>query len=143
MGRPVSHGHAGRNGSTMSATYRSWVRMKVRCTNPNAEQYQNYGGRGITYDPAWEKFENFIADMGERPVGLTLDRIDNDGPYSKTNCKWSSGMEQSRNRRTNRLVTLNGTTKSLAEWCEELNLPYNRVHARLTQHGWTPEEALS
>lgn len=75
--------------------------MKRRCNNPNHPQYHRYGGRGIVYDSTWEKFENFLKDMGPRPTGYTLDRIDNNGNYCKENCKGSSAKEQQLNRNIN------------------------------------------
>lgn len=73
--------------------------MKHRCDNPQDRCYQYYGGRGIGYDPRWARFENFLADMGERPEGLTLDRVDNDLGYSVDNCRWADAQTQSANRR--------------------------------------------
>lgn len=93
----MRHGHA-RDGLT-SPTYTSWENMISRCYNTNNPQYSDYGGRGITVCPGWRDFKNFLADMGERPYGLTLDRIDNDGNYELGNCKWSTRSEQQRNRR--------------------------------------------
>lgn len=74
--------------------------MLQRCTNPRVTGYANYGGRGIRVNPRWETFENFLADMGERPNGLTLDRINNDGNYEPGNCRWATRLQQVHNRRT-------------------------------------------
>jgi hypothetical protein len=84
--------------------YRTWQALKNRCTNPRGQDWRHYGGRGITIDPRWNKFENFLADMGRRPTERhTLDRTDNDGPYTKSNCQWSTRTTQARNRRCNKL----------------------------------------
>lgn len=80
------------------ASYVSWAKMKLRCTNPKHHCWERYGGRGITYQDSWESYDNFVADMGEPPVGRTLDRLDNDGDYTKENCRWATPQEQSRNR---------------------------------------------
>lgn len=95
------HGHTNSKGFR-SKTYKSWDSMKQRCLNPNNKKYFLYGGRGITICERWLEengFENFLADMGERPEGKTLDRIDNDGNYEPSNCKWSTIKEQNNNRR--------------------------------------------
>lgn len=88
-----------RHGLTGSPTYNTWASMKQRCLNPNSPKYRLYGGRGITICDRWLKFENFLADMGERPPGLTLDRIDNDGDYEPGNCRWATSTQQIANRR--------------------------------------------
>lgn len=82
-----------------SKTYQTWADMKTRCNNPEHESYPNYGGRGITVCSSWEIFENFLKDMGEKPEGLTLERINNELGYSKDNCCWATRAEQNRNKR--------------------------------------------
>ena len=91
------HGHKVRGG--FSGTYSSWTAMKARCQQPRSDRYKDYGGRGITVDSRWERFESFLADMGERPLNTTLNRKDNEGPYTKENCIWSTAKEQAQNKR--------------------------------------------
>ena len=91
------HGHNQRG--KRSKTYNSWTALRARCENPNNARYKDYGGRGITVDPRWRSFAAFLADMGTRPKGTTLDRKDNNGPYCKDNCVWSTPKEQGNNKR--------------------------------------------
>lgn len=94
------------HGMSKSYTYQSWTAMKRRCYDKNFEKYPRYGGRGIKVCDRWHKFENFLADMGERPEGKTIDRQDSNGNYDKKNCKWATAKEQSNNK-TNKVHWLN------------------------------------
>lgn len=100
-GDTTVHGHAGRG--RQSLTYSSWQSMNNRCTNPKNPRWNEYGGRGITIDPRWREFQNFLADMGERASkDLSIDRIDCDGPYTAQNCRWATRSQQQLNRRDRR-----------------------------------------
>lgn len=101
------------HGMTNSPTYKSWQMMKVRCYDHKHISYPNYGGRGIKVDQRWlQSFEHFLNDMGERPNGTSLDRIDSDKGYYKSNCRWSTRREQALNKRTSRT----GVTKNGKRW---------------------------
>lgn len=141
--RRRKHGHT--TGRKPSPTYRSWSEMLARCDNPNSGIYEYYGGRGIKVCDRWRSFENFLSDMGERPArrGLrySIERIDNDGNYEPGNCRWATRKEQARNRRSTRVVIVNGSQMSLAEAAENARVPYYLAHQRLAA-GWTVERAL-
>lgn len=96
------HGHSVRG--NVSPTYRSWLKMRERCLNPNADNFHNYGGRGIRVCSRWKRFVLFLADMGERPDGTTLDRKNVNGNYNRMNCVWSTKKEQRANRRDSRHI---------------------------------------
>ncbi|MCY1042702.1 hypothetical protein OV208_15360 [Corallococcus sp. bb12-1] len=116
--------------------------MLTRCTNSNYPGFDKYGGRGITVCERWTSFENFLADMGERPTGMTLDRIDNNGSYAPGNCRWATLKQQSRNKRSSRNVTIDGVTLTVAGWCERLGVKRATVYDRL-KLGWSIERALT
>lgn len=107
-GNNIRHGHNKKGEVTKE--YKAWGGMKQRCTNPSDKAYSDYGGRGITVCKRWLKFENFLEDMGECPIGLTLDRKNNNKNYCKSNCRWTTPQEQARNTRKNLYVTYNGIT---------------------------------
>lgn len=105
------------HGLSDSPEYRNWAAMLTRCTNPESQDYPNYGGRGITVCERWKSFENFYADMGPRPgPAHTVDRKDNNGNYEPANCRWATPRQQARNRRNNALVTYQDETLLLTEW---------------------------
>jgi hypothetical protein len=116
--------------------------MLKRCDNPTAINFDRYGGRGITVCEAWRDFNQFAKDMGERPDGASLDRIDNGKSYSPENCRWATAKEQALNRRNNRLIVRDGVARPLSVWCETLGLPYQTVLARIVRLGWSEDRAL-
>lgn len=118
----TKHGQGSKQ--TRSIEYITWINMKQRCYNPNASKYKEYGSRGIKVCDRWlNSFENFLIDMGIRPEKtFTLDRLDNNGPYCKENCKWASKTDQAINRRTTILITHKGITKPLYHWMSELKI---------------------
>lgn len=127
MERMTTHGKA------RTKEYGIWVGMKMRCSNPNERSYPDYGGRGITICDRWkESFEAFYADMGPRPSDdHSIDRIKNNLGYGPMNCRWATDMEQVNNRRNTRLVTIDGVTKPLKEWCHEYGMRYTSVLRRI------------
>lgn len=124
-------------------TYASWKAMKQRCFREADPYFPNYGGRGISVHPKWMTFDGFVADMGERPEGTTLDRIDLNGNYEPGNCRWATITQQNRNRSDTHWVELNGERKSLAEWCELRGLSPKMVLLRVKRFGWSYSEALN
>ena len=116
--------------------------MRGRCNNPTHQAWPNYGGRGITVCPEWDDFAVFIKDMGERPDGLTLERIDNNQGYSPDNCKWATHKEQFSNTRTNHNLTFAGRTQTITQWQEELGFKKTLINNRI-RRGWSVERALT
>lgn len=131
------------HGKSYTTEFSIWTGMLTRCFNKNCKAYINYGGRGITVCDSWKNsFEEFNADMGDRPSkGSSIERIDTNGNYEPSNCKWATKLEQIRNRRTTVSADINGKTRSIAEWCELTNLPYTMVYSRY-KNGIHGEELL-
>lgn len=141
--RAALSARAKKHGMHGTPTYRSWISMRQRCQNQRLRQYADYGGRGIRVCERWQVFENFYADMGERPEGCTLDRIDGNGNYEPGNCRWAPPKTQSRNwRNANHRITYAGETLTLAEWSERVGIEHHTLQYRLRQ-GWTAEAALT
>jgi len=136
------HGHATNENGRGTLTYKSWAAMNSRCRRPSSPDYARYSGRGITVAERWLSFENFLADMGERPPGTSLDRINNDGNYEPGNCRWANYTEQGNNNSRNVHLTHNGETKTLAEWCRTTSITEETVRSRI-KRGWELERALS
>ena len=132
------------HGLSNEPEYRHWINMISRCENPNTPGYEHYGGRGIKVCDRWRKsVENFYADMGPRPSALhSLDRVNVNGHYEPSNCRWALPKIQRRNTRSNHKVQINGWTMTLAEAAEKSLLPYNTILYRL-KRGWSIENALS
>ncbi len=127
-----------------SREYIAWSNMVQRCTNPNSSSYAMYGARGVKVCGRWLKsFCDFVADVGLSPSSIhQIDRIKVSGNYEPGNVKWSTPKEQARNRRTSRLLTHNGETKTIAEWAEVSGVPYKTLFARLVYCKWPAEKAL-
>lgn len=110
------------HGLSRTPTYKAWSGMLDRCYNPNNKKYHRYGGRGIKVCDRWKTFLHFYEDMGEKPAGLSLDRINNDGDYEPSNCRWATPREQAQNRSNNVMLTIDGETHCLSEWSRRLNV---------------------
>lgn len=135
--------HRTKHGAVNTPAYKSWSNMIQRCTNTGLETYPYYGGRGISVCERWKRsFAAFLADMGQPGPGLTLDRINCDGNYDSTNCRWATRKEQSRNTRRNVILTLNGDSMGLSEWSDKTGISYAALQHRV-RRGWTTERALN
>lgn len=131
-----------KHGMTNSMTYKTWSGMLSRCRTTSATGYENYGGRGIRVCDRWLDFNNFLEDMGEKPAGMSIDRINSNGDYEPGNCQWSTRKEQNRNQRRNVELTHEGRSQCISAWAEELGFEEATIRARLSR-GWSVDMALS
>lgn len=137
----TEHGHC--VGYKSSPTYGSWIAMFNRCYNPKNPSYKYYGGRGIRVcEESWSEFTAFLSDMGEKPQGCSLDRIDNSLGYSKANCRWATAKTQARNRAVTKLIEANGESMTIKEWADRLGIKVHTLRYRL-YYGWSIDRALS
>lgn len=138
----LKHGHAGRN---RTPEYGVHSTMISRCHNPKSDKYADYGGRGIVVCDRWKGeggYERFIQDMGRRKPGQSIERINGDGPYEPSNCRWADATEQANNRRSNRFIVFNGRRQTISQWAREVGLCRATLNDRL-ERGWDIERALT
>lgn len=151
--RPPPHGKPNLRKAFMAdykrlhrSTWQSWVDMKERCDNPQHADYEHYGARCITYASEWKSFKEFLDDMGVKPPGYSLDRFNNEGDYDPCNCRWVSPKTRPRGKGTRSskacYVHWHGRTQLLSEWCEELDLHYDRTKQRLSRN-WPLERVFT
>jgi hypothetical protein len=134
------------HGLSKSKTYSTWVGMLQRCKNKNCDGYRNYGGRGIRVCERWKKFSGFLEDMGEKPNGLSIERVNNDGDYEPGNCRWATLLEQARNKRKYplsrcRVISYGGKTMHLTEWSRHVGVRRPTMIWRL--RNWPLKRALT
>lgn len=140
------HGDSGgkrQNGKKPAPEYYVWENMMRRCTSPTCPSYHRYGARGIRVCRRWQQYTNFLADMGRRPSKeFSIERINNDGHYSPTNCRWATVREQASNTRRNRFITAKGETLTHSEWARRLGAEVSTVRSRI-RLGWSEFDAVT
>ncbi len=138
----MKHGHS--RGHRTTPEYTAWIHMINRCYSPSNKRYRHYGGRGIRVCDRWrESFASFFSDIGPRPVGkFTLDRVNNDGDYEPSNCRWTTYSVQNRNHRRNRTLTMSGETLCLKDWANKYHIDYTTFRRRM-ESGFAPQLALT
>lgn len=132
------------HGKSRIPEYQVWNSMITRCTRPNSARYHCYGARGIAVCDRWlRSFADFIADMGRRPSKLhSIDRIDNDGPYSPENCRWATRLEQANNKNQNTYLTIGNVRMSIADWSRRTGLSPSLISGRIAR-GWPVEDIVT
>lgn len=136
-------GHYKTHGKSDSRIYIIWTNMMQRCYNVKCPAYNRYGGRGITVCSRWHNFEKFFIDMGDPPIGYSLERKENNKCYSPENCKWATSAEQSRNTRRNHFLTYDGEIMTIADWSKKTGIKYETLWVRLFDLNWPTEKALT
>jgi hypothetical protein len=133
------------HGMSSTPEYKTWKNMKYRCYNQRSKDYRLYGAKGIVVCDRWlASFENFFADIGPRPAGMTIDRFQNkEGNYEPGNCRWASPVQQANNTSRNISVTIGDRTMNFSQWCREFGIDNSFAHARMQVCGWSPEKALT
>ncbi len=138
----MSRNHTTQKSLSRTPEYAAWDSMLRRCYNAKYREFDYYGGRGISVCDEWRNsFAAFLRDMGERPDGMSLDRIDTNGNYEPSNCRWATPKEQTRNRRNNVYITHNGESMILNDWATKLNVSSAALRSRL-RYGWSISETL-
>ena len=130
------------HGMSATPTYQTWRAMIRRCHEATEPSFARYGARGIKVCERWRRFEAFVEDMGHKPEGLSLDRIDNNGDYAPHNCRWATPKQQQRNRRCTSKLSVAGETKSAAEWAERTGIPVGAIRNRM-KAGWDANRIIS
>jgi hypothetical protein len=130
------------HGMSKTPEHRTWCNMWDRCTNKRNTRFKYYGKRGIAVCARWRAFENFYADMGARPPGMTLERKDNDKGYTPSNCRWATRAEQARNKQCTRRLTVDGVTRTLCEWAAVTGMPYRKLYKRSVRLGWPDKQVV-
>lgn len=144
LNREIAAAKQYRHGMSKSTEHKIWSGIIERCSNPKSQFYHRYGGRGISICERWLTFENFFADMGNRPSKFhTLDRKENDGNYEPSNCRWSTRKEQSNNTSRNVWITIDGTRKTLTQWCDQTGIDKDLASQRILRDCWSPEDAVT
>jgi len=126
----LSAKRATKHGASKSGVYKSWMKMVSRCNNSNNYKFGYYGGRGIKVSEDWLSFENFYKDMGDRPDGMSIERVDNNKGYSKENCCWATRSEQAKNKRSAVMLKHNGKSQCIADWSRELGIHRSTIVSR-------------
>lgn len=137
------HGCCRKKGGFVTPEFRSWVSMRDRCNRTTHSEYKNYGGRGITICSRWNEFVNFLADMGTRTPGTSLDRVNVNGNYEPQNCRWATRKEQARNATNSVFLEHNGQKKTMAEWGEVTGIGADVIQERVTRYKWSVDRALT
>lgn len=137
---PKKHGHA--KDGRVSREFKSWSAMRQRCLNPKDDAFPKYGGRGIRVCNRWSSFKQFLEDMGPRPDGTTLDRIDPSGNYTPRNCRWAAPQQQTDNRQCTRKLTFNKEELALSEWFKRTGISISVLGARM-RLGWSARKILT